>query len=343
MPDPRLRLRALLVLVLASLLAVGAIALRMRLDRGAQDPYNRTVGPAKLLDVIRRVGPGRLGICLCRPVADLRLTSEDGLTTAASLYAPDAAEPRGGVVVVHGNTALGRRLATYRVLASGLSQRGWTVLTLDLPGFGESDDPLAAGPRPAGYEERMIAAAVRHLIGARGVRPAEVTVIGHSRGTAPALRAALATPEVGRLVLIGGRRRWAERLDDPERREYFWTRATETHRFVYGHPFPAWYSLDDWVRDAAFDYADYDARFTREGHPPVLLIDGEREAEADKRYFEALLARWAEPKARVRLAGSDHYGNMAQSLGVILYDRGVADQLVDALSRWMSGEDPNPG
>ena len=121
---------------------------------------------------------------------------------------------------------------------------------------------------------------------------------------------------------------------DRERRKYYWRRAQKTYQFVYGNPFPTWYTVDIWAKNEQFAYEDYSGYFSRDGHKPIMLVDGELENQADKQYYEQLHSAWAEPKQFVRLIGSDHYINTAQSFGLMFYDRGVMRQLVDEIVNW---------
>ena len=66
-----------------------------------------------------------------------------------------------------------------------------------------------------------------------------------------------------------------------------------------------------------------------------MLVDGELEAQEDKLYLERFAAGVTDPKKFVRLKRSDHYCNTAQSLGLIFYDKGVMDQLVQEIVQWL--------
>lgn len=47
--------------------------------------------------------------------------------------------------------------------------------------------------------------------------------------------------------------------------------------------------------------------------------------------------QFAEPKRLVMIGRSDHYGNSAQALGLVFYDRAVARQIVGELAGWLGG------
>jgi hypothetical protein len=83
------------------------------------------------------------------------------------------------------------------------------------------------------------------------------------------------------------------------------------------------------------DMEDYIEYFSQEGHKPVMLVDGELEAQEDKLYLERFADIVTNPKKFVRLKRSDHYCNTAQSLGLVFYDKGVMNQLVHEIVQWL--------
>jgi pimeloyl-ACP methyl ester carboxylesterase len=95
------------------------------------------------------------------------------------------------VALIHG---AGHDATVWRPLASSLVDRGWTVMSVDLPGHGQS------GGSPAGSIERQ-AEIVAQVIAGSQQRAA--TIIGHSMGGLIALEVAAQQPElVDCLVLI---------------------------------------------------------------------------------------------------------------------------------------------
>lgn len=315
---------------------VGVISLT---ERDALAPHNRTVGPKKLRKLIIKGVRGditKIAICRCSSDREVRLRRDDGLTTAASIYEPNGSEPRPGILLIHGNTALGRRLAMYKVLAAKLAERGYFVLTFDNPDFGESDDPYRFGTLEALDNDSMFAAAVQYLINNTNVDKHNISVIGHSGGALTALNQGIAMDEVKNIILIGPPRRVRERLTNVDDMNYFWRRLQNTHKFVYGTPIPKWFTADLFSEraqgGAMEEYLEY---FLREGHKALMLVDGEHEKEADKLYLEQYYSMLVKPKKFVRLRWSDHYCNTAQSLGLIFYDKRVIHQLVSEVTQWL--------
>jgi pimeloyl-ACP methyl ester carboxylesterase len=119
------------------------------------------------------------------------------------------------VLMLHG---LGGTKASFLPTVAALAPRGRRMIAADLPGFGDSDKPLAAA-----YDAKFFSRAVLALVDEMGFD--RVDLIGHSMGGRVALEATLHAPErFGRAVLMTPSlawlrvRRWAPwlRLVRPE-------------------------------------------------------------------------------------------------------------------------------
>jgi pimeloyl-ACP methyl ester carboxylesterase len=119
------------------------------------------------------------------------------------------------LVMLHG---LGGTKASLLPTVAALAPEGRRVIAADLPGFGDSDKPLAAP-----YDAKFFSKAVVALMDALGIEEADL--LGHSMGGRVALEAALHAPErFGSVVLVTPslpwlrERRWASwlRLVRPE-------------------------------------------------------------------------------------------------------------------------------
>ena len=322
-----LRRHRLLVLVLPALL-LAALALVAGVRTGAMDVV-RFVGKASPTDV---------RVCACRPDRDVEFSREDGLRIAGSLYGVGDDGVRPAVLLLHGNTPVGRQLPLYRVLARKLADRGYAVLAIDQTGFGESGDPFSLGTAEALDRGKDVRAALDYLATLPGVDPERISLVAHSGGTGPALQEGVAAPEVRAMVAVGPPRRVLERMADPADQAYFWERARETRQELYGADFPSWYTMEMFVQAAqegAMErYLDY---FAREGHKPLLLMDGELEDEADREYLRRYYESMAGPKGYVTVRGADHYANTMSLRGLVLYDRQAVGETVDAIDRGLRG------
>lgn len=294
-----------------------------------------------LVDYIRRVGPADARICTCQPDGKDSVITSRNLTLPISIYRASESAHRGNIILVHGNTPLGRRHPFYRVLGRKLSQRGFTVLAPDLAGFGESDNPFSITEEP-GYRFSDDVRAVVDSVISEPSLPGEggtLILVGHSMGAVPTLRVGLSVSGISGVAAIGPPRRIRERMELESHRSYFWNRAKATHRKVYGRSFPNWFSKEAWhsakLREAMENFLP---ALKDPGHVPVLFVDGSLEPKSDLGYLRQFVEKLAPPISHVRIAGSDHYANVRRnSLGwFVLYDDQAVEKTVDVIERWIA-------
>lgn len=130
------------------------------------------------------------------------------------------------MVLIHGNTPIGRKLPFYKVLSGKLSRKGFYVLALDLLGYGGSEN-VSSLEQIWNFKE--IDAAIDYLHSLENINQDEIFLIGHSRGGAPAIEIGISNSIVKKIVAIGPPRRMKERIlsDGAKDREYFWNRALQ--------------------------------------------------------------------------------------------------------------------
>ncbi len=129
-------------------------------------------------------GPGRLRF--------------DAVETAAGTISTLSAGTGDPVLCLHG---LGGTKASFMPTVRGLAD-GYRVIAADLPGFGESDKPIAAP-----YDAPYFAGAVAALLDALEIERAHL--IGNSMGGRVAIEAGLIEPErTGKLVLLSPALAW---------------------------------------------------------------------------------------------------------------------------------------
>jgi alpha-beta hydrolase superfamily lysophospholipase len=110
-----------------------------------------------------------------------------------------AERPRALVAIVHG---LGEHAGRYGALASALVDRRFTVVSLDLPGHGETIGPRGDAPSWIGLRDLVIPAMFTVTRGMPGQPPdLPLVLFGHSMGGLLALDYALAHPK-GLLGLV---------------------------------------------------------------------------------------------------------------------------------------------
>jgi pimeloyl-ACP methyl ester carboxylesterase len=321
-------------LVFISALVVAAVAAR---EKGVDFEFDRTTGPERVLRLARGVGLMDVGVCRCVPDLDTSFVLPGGFRTGASVYYGRGDGARPAVLLIHGNTWLGRHLSTYRLKARLLADAGFTVLAYDQVGFGDAEDRFKHGAAglPAAYDFYGQASAalefLMRLVPLDG--DAGVTVKGHSGGVDVALYLGHANPAVNRVVIMVAPPPPMEGENaQAERGAYFSARAAHTYRSIHEREWPDWF---EWDMTQA-DERDPSQLYRQDGHPPVLLVLGERD---EPRGHPAVLAMYEEiagPKDLAWLPRSNHYLNTAQSLGFVFFDRRVARHfrtaVVDRLS-----------
>ncbi len=271
-----------------------------------------------------------------------------GFETRVSIYDRGGAGQRPGLVLLHGNTWLGRNLSTYRLLASRLAEEGYIVLTFDYVGKGQSDDPFGLGPSGvlAAFDfPAQTTAAIDYLVKNTPVDLKDISIFGHSGGTEMAEFVGLTSEMISRVVLMVSPPPpppdpTQEATSEPEEPPVAWgNRFGNTYRFVYRKSVPDWFQ---W-RMTGVDDRDWDRieELKRTlGHKPLLVVLGERDAPRGHDKVRRRFGEWAEPKKLVVIEGSDHYANSGQALGLVFYDRAVARQLVGEVVSWLESTRP---
>jgi pimeloyl-ACP methyl ester carboxylesterase len=123
---------------------------------------------------------------------DVAFASADGLTMRGWFF-PASADR--AVVLVHGRNAnrTGERSAH---AARFLLASGYSVLTFDLRGHGESDGERFS----LGYHERKDVAGAIDFLRARGFRESRIALIGRSMGAGTVLQTLYLRPDVGPII-----------------------------------------------------------------------------------------------------------------------------------------------
>jgi hypothetical protein len=244
----------------------------------------------------------------------------------ADRYEPEG-RPRGGIVLVHGLSAAGRRHPELVRLASLLQGRGQTVLVPQLEGL--------AAYRLDGAEVEAIVTAIRDLAG-RGLRPA---VAGFSFGAGPALLAAAAAPGVRVAASFGGY---------ADLRRVITFVATGLHEFGGRRYHAAQEEYNRWKllallagfpedeRDRSLlaaiaarrlasplaDTSPLEARLGPAGHAILAAVQNRRPEEAEK-HLDRL-----PPEARQMLARLSPLGAVASFRGRLLVAHGASDRSI---------------
>ena len=185
--------------------------------RGGMDAYrqrrlrvrkNLHLGVGFLAATSGITGPGRL-----------RFESVPTRGASISILTAGVGDP---VVCIHG---LGGTKSSFLPTTAALAD-AYRVVALDLPGFGDSDKPIAAA-----YDAPYFARSVAHLLDALEIDRAHV--IGNSMGGRVAIELALTAPErVGKLVLLSPALAWLRE------RRYKWLLPAQLPRLGLIQPAP---------------------------------------------------------------------------------------------------------
>lgn len=268
--------------------------------------------------------------------ADVRFPSGE-LQVAGTLYTPSPLTGvRPALVMSHGGTRRGRRLALYTVAARKLAARGYIVLTLDFRGFGDSE-------RPRRFETAAdldfvldVVAAVDYLAALENVDPARIGAVGHSFGAGVAVAAAMRDRRIDRAVSISPGRNTSKRFFGPGAPNPDYPSHRMSRDMGVDPPIPrALFDphLKAYVAEAVLDYPV---------HPPILLVDGALESPDDLAFLKDVATRMTGPKGYATIPGADHYfgtrPDQDGSASTPVYDTRVMDALVETIASWLKKE-----
>jgi len=263
------------------------------------------------------------------------------LKIAGTLYLPAySGKPAPGIVLCHGATRYGRKLALYMILAEQLMQRGYAVLTLDFRGFGQSEHPqdlLFANELDFTQD---VSAAVTYLSAVNTVDASRIAVVGHSFGGGVVVPISVKDARVQKIVSISPPRNtqtlvFGQDAADP----MFLSRKLSTEMRV-SPPIPPellYPHEREFTPEEILRYPD---------HQPILFIDGEKEPASDVAFLRSVVKQVREPKQYITIPGADHYfGTRFQQnggAGDLEYEAAPMTALTNAIDAWLKDETPLP-
>jgi alpha/beta superfamily hydrolase len=240
------------------------------------------------------------------------------------------------IVICHGGTRLGRRLAFYVVMAQELAKRGYVVLTFDFRGIGDSENPRRFETFADLDFVQDVSAALTYLSGLKQVDPSQLYVVGHSFGAGVAVMSGIRDFRVKRVVSISPGRNTKQQFFGKDAPDPDWPSRRMSEDMDIHPPIPRAIfdpHLKDYVAEAILDYPV---------HPPVLLVDGAAENDEDLMFLKDVYEKMTEPKGYITIQSADHYFgtkiNQDGSSGKIPYDVSVMNELVKAIDHWFQGK-----
>ncbi len=190
------RVRARALAHVSSQARIAALALCAVL--GALVAYSAvSLQVAEQVTHVVRTPVDRVAVVNGAPREDVSFRTSDGLTLRGWLF---RASGDRAVVFVHGKDSNRLWGGRFEKLAALLAPRGYSILTFDLRGHGESQgDRFSLGQ----FERQDVAAAVS-LLASRGFSPGQVALYGESMGAGTVLQAVALSPGVGAVVADSG-------------------------------------------------------------------------------------------------------------------------------------------
>jgi pimeloyl-ACP methyl ester carboxylesterase len=285
-----------------------------------------------LSSLIRAVG-GETAFTYIDSARQITIQSE-GLTIVGDLYGFDGSGSKPAILLIHGATPQGRKLGLYRLMGSELAEIGYIVLTIDLRGYGQSDNPIDVHNADNFNFAADVASALAYLESLPDVDKGQLFLVGHSAGGDVAISAvASQTVEVDKLVLLGPGRRYMERGGTPDAPEFDYFRRGDMRFMGLSYPIPANVYLEYRATLSLENHLNYLSQPT---HTPLLLLDGELEGKEDQQFMHEIFALISGSKKYVTLTKSDHYVNVSNFGALIIYDRSTLNQLLLEIDTFLS-------
>lgn len=283
------------------------------------------------VQTLKRIGFDRIGIAKTTLGEPVRIEAGD-IRIAGGWYPPPPSNrPAAGILLLHGSSIYGRKLGLYPLLAEQLNRRGYSVLAVELRGFGESDDPPCLD-RVACLDSLQDAFhGLDYLKNRPGIDATRLYVLGHSLGGGIAIRMGAIDSSLRGVIAIGPPRRLLSRFENEAEalRERY-----ARDRELGERPPPEVFA--EFVRIEAPESVL--PSYSHGSHPPLLLLDGTEESREDRLYLEDLSARIAPPVRRHTIPHADHYLNVVWMPGTPWagYDRSLLESVIDLMDRWMA-------
>lgn len=263
-----------------------------------------------------------------RPSERVQFTA-DTLNLIGNLYLGN--ESSSIVILLHGSSIFGRKLPLMTALAKEFLALGYTVLTFDLRGHGESDKPPDYTSESFDFA-RDVVAAIDYLESRLDLTNRHLYVVGHSFGGGTALAAQARDKRIEKVVVFGPPRRLWERFLNPQARE----KAKLLFRWQLDMQLTEPLTFEMWQPAIeSLNIENYAEQFSKPSHIPLFIIDAEQEPPEDLAFLQAFSQNVTPPVNYWTVPHTDHYLDSG-FLGVIpYYDRAITTGFVDRIDRWL--------
>ncbi len=264
----------------------------------------------------------------------------DGLKLKGTLYGDETGGKKPGIVLLHGATSYGRKLALYRFLGRRFSERGYLALSVDFRGYNESEDPRVGDPDMFAFLHDA-KAALSFLLSRPDVDSSRIYFVGHSLGGSVAFVLGSLDDKIKKVVSIGPSRRVTEvflaelnqkidnGMDFIPAHEFRLAREMNLVGYL-----PLSLVKESVSKILIDEYVHY---YAQDNHKPLLLVDGQLEDEFDKVFLNDLYKKLTSPSDYRTFQNVAHYHNTINWDGgsILLFDRHAVDELVDYIDSWL--------
>lgn len=263
----------------------------------------------------------------------------DSLKIVGTLYGDEQKGLNPSIILLHGSSSYGRKLALYRIFGREFARRGYITLCLDFRGFGDSEDPSFDNPKMFDFCQD-VTQAINFMLSKDNVDSSKIYLVGHSLGGSAAFVVGARDKRIQKVVAIGPSRRVKERvLPALEQTILEGTQYIDAHQYRVSRDMrlegtiPLKVIEESIISMIIDNYVDY---YAQRVHKPILLIDGELENNYDKMYLKKLYEHLTPPCRYITFENVAHYHNTINWAGkaLILYDPQAIDELVAFIDQW---------
>ena len=281
------------------------------------------------MNKIKKIGVANLSLFYYVSSQTISFQSS-GVTIVGDFYYPSAKAKRPAILILHGASMWGRKLALYRLMAKRLARHGYAVLAIDVRGFGDSDDPPSLDDLSSLDSSQDVINAITYLTSLPHIDQNRIYLLGHSMGARLAISVGSTDRRVRKIVAIGPPRRVKEIITtDLHRVQERYSRDRQLKQLVSKDV------IKQLVLSSVIEnYLNY---FSSQTHKPIFLIDGELECDKDKAFLRKLYDKMTPPKKYLTVKNTGHYLSTVNFGGgnLLFYVETIMSDVIDTIDTWL--------